>query len=88
MTIETPCDGPGIMGSLLSLANLLDSDRGRCVELVDHKGHIIWVRGLDALDRTPVLDIKPYPDWEHGHLQVVVDFKIPEWLEKIIEQHP
>jgi tRNA-Thr(GGU) m(6)t(6)A37 methyltransferase TsaA len=58
------------------------------VELVDHKGHIIWVRGLDALDRTPVLDIKPYPDWEHGHLQVVVDFKIPEWLEKIIEQHP
>ena len=47
------------------------------VELVDHKAGVIWVRGLDALDGTPILDIKPYPDWEHGHLQVVVDFKIP-----------
>ena len=31
------------------------------VELVDHKAGVIWVRGLDALDGTPILDIKPYP---------------------------
>jgi tRNA-Thr(GGU) m(6)t(6)A37 methyltransferase TsaA len=30
------------------------------VELVKRKENILWVRGLDALDSTPVLDIKPY----------------------------
>lgn len=39
----------------------------------------------DAYDETPVLDIKPYPDWEHD-LIVVTDFRVPEWLRRIIEQ--
>jgi hypothetical protein len=29
--------------------------------------------GLDAYDGTPVVDIKPYPDWEQGHLMGVTD---------------
>jgi tRNA (adenine37-N6)-methyltransferase len=56
------------------------------VELVKREGNALWVRGLDAYDGTPVLDIKPYPDWEHGHLLVVTDFRIPGWLARIIER--
>jgi len=56
------------------------------VELVKREGNALWVRGLDAYDGTPVLDIKPYPDWEQGHLQTVTDFKIPAWLARIIER--
>lgn len=51
------------------------------VELMKREENVLWVRGLDALDHSPVLDIKPYPDWEHGCLQVIVDFRIPKWLK-------
>ena len=53
------------------------------VELIKREGNVLWVRGLDALDGTPVLDIKPYPDWEK-QLLVVSDFCVPAWLEKIV----
>ncbi len=56
------------------------------VELVKREGNVLWVRGLDAYDGTPVLDIKPYPDWEQGQLRVVTDFEIPRWLARIIER--
>jgi tRNA-Thr(GGU) m(6)t(6)A37 methyltransferase TsaA len=57
------------------------------VELVGREGNVLWVRGLDAYDETPVLDIKPYPDWEHGRLMVVTDFEVPEWLKEILHEH-
>lgn len=53
------------------------------VELVKREQNVLWVRGLDALNGTPVLDIKPYPDWEGGHWIVVTDFRAPEWLMEI-----
>jgi len=53
------------------------------VELMKHEGNVLLVRGLDALNNTPVLDIKPYPDWENGELLVVNNFRIPKWLSKI-----
>ena len=53
------------------------------VELVKRRENTLWVRGLDAFHGTPVLDIKPYPDWEHERLIVVTDFKVPTWLAKI-----
>ena len=56
------------------------------VELVRREENTLWVRGLDAYDGTPVLDIKPYPDWERGRFIVVTDFRVPEWLAKIVEQ--
>jgi tRNA-Thr(GGU) m(6)t(6)A37 methyltransferase TsaA len=52
------------------------------VELVKRDANVLWVRGIDAFDGTPVLDIKPYDDWDSAS-----DFKIPEWLEKLNKQH-
>jgi tRNA-Thr(GGU) m(6)t(6)A37 methyltransferase TsaA len=54
------------------------------VELVKQRENVLWVRGLDAYDGTPVLDIKPYPDWEQ-ELLVVTDFRVPEGLRRIIK---
>jgi len=55
------------------------------VELIKREENVLWVRGLDAYDGTPVLDVKPYPDWEQD-LIVVTDFRVPEWLTEIIQQ--
>ncbi len=52
------------------------------VKLIKREENILWVEGLDAFDDTPVLDIKPYPDWEHGICIIVNDYKIPNWLKK------
>jgi tRNA-Thr(GGU) m(6)t(6)A37 methyltransferase TsaA len=56
------------------------------VELVRREGNVLWVRGLDAYDGTPVVDIKPYPDWEQGQFIVVTDFRVPGWLTEIMER--
>jgi len=55
------------------------------VELLGREGSVLRVRGIDALDATPVLDIKPYPDWE-GELLVVTEYRVPEWLTAILAQ--
>jgi tRNA-Thr(GGU) m(6)t(6)A37 methyltransferase TsaA len=55
------------------------------VELVKREANVLWVKGLDAYDGTPVLDIKPYPDWDRD-LIVVTDFRVPGWLQRIIRQ--
>ena len=47
------------------------------VELVEQKGNILSVRGLDAIDGTPVMDIKPYIK----KLDVKTD-AISGWIEK------
>ena len=52
------------------------------VELIKRDDNILWVKGLDALDNTPVLDIKPYPDWEHGKCIIINDFRVPKWLKR------
>lgn len=51
------------------------------VELINREENILMVRGLDAFNDTPILDIKPYPDWEQGYCIVVNDFKVPKWLK-------
>ena len=56
------------------------------VELIKREKNVLHVRGLDAYDGTPVLDIKPYPDWEQGRFIVVTDFRFPEWLRSIMEK--
>lgn len=56
------------------------------VELVKREENVLWVRGLDAYEGTPVVDIKPYPDWEKDRFQIVTDFRSPGWLAKIMEQ--
>ncbi len=55
------------------------------VEIIKREDNVLWVRGLDAYDGTPVLDIKPYPDWERGKWMVVTKYRAPEWLRNINE---
>jgi tRNA-Thr(GGU) m(6)t(6)A37 methyltransferase TsaA len=48
------------------------------VELVKVEGNVLTVRGLDALDGTPVLDIKPFDPWDKAK-----DAKVPRWWTKL-----
>jgi tRNA-Thr(GGU) m(6)t(6)A37 methyltransferase TsaA len=49
------------------------------VELVRREGSVLTIRGIDALNNTPVLDIKPYL----GQGDCVTETRIPEWLERL-----
>ena len=44
------------------------------VELVKSEKNVLTVRGLDAFDGTPVLDIKPFDPWD-----TVENVKVPQW---------
>ncbi len=55
------------------------------VEILDYKQNRLTVKGLDAYNGTPILDIKPYPNWPGSKLQVVSKFRVPDWLSKIVE---
>ena len=51
------------------------------VELLAVDGSVLKVRGLDAIDGTPVLDIKPYlPAFDR-----VDQPSVPEWVAKVME---
>ncbi len=40
------------------------------VELVEIKGPVIKIKGLEAFDKRPILDIKPYtPYYHHVHVK-------------------
>ena len=44
------------------------------VELLKVKGNVLTVRGLDAYDGTPVLDIKPFDSWD-----CTKEPRVPDW---------
>ncbi len=48
------------------------------VELIKVEGNVLTVRGLDAYDGTPVLDIKTYDFWD-----VAENAKVPDWWKKL-----
>jgi tRNA-Thr(GGU) m(6)t(6)A37 methyltransferase TsaA len=48
------------------------------VELVKAEGNVLTVRGLDAFDGTPILDIKPFDQWDTAK-----DAKVPKWWTKL-----
>lgn len=48
------------------------------VEILGREGNVLRVKGLDALDGSPVLDIKPYTK----HHDSAKDVREPEWMEK------
>lgn len=49
------------------------------IRLLEHKKNKIIVKGLDVLDGTPVIDIKPYwPQYDK-----VENGKIPDWVNKL-----
>ncbi|MCW4008255.1 MAG: tRNA (N6-threonylcarbamoyladenosine(37)-N6)-methyltransferase TrmO [Candidatus Bathyarchaeota archaeon] len=48
------------------------------VELVKVAGNVLTVRGLDAFDGTPVLDLKPFDPWDAAE-----NAKVPDWWLKL-----
>jgi tRNA-Thr(GGU) m(6)t(6)A37 methyltransferase TsaA len=51
------------------------------VRLLGREGNVVRVRGLDAIDGTPVLDIKPYvPVYDR-----VGDAVVPAWMDALME---
>jgi tRNA (adenine37-N6)-methyltransferase len=57
---------------------------GLCtVELIEHDGRIIRVRLLDAIDNTPVLDIKPV----FREFEVSNSIVQPEWVSRLMKDY-
>jgi tRNA-Thr(GGU) m(6)t(6)A37 methyltransferase TsaA len=50
------------------------------VELLGLNYNKIQVKGLDAIDGTPVLDIKPYIPI----MDTKIDIKIPNWIKRLM----
>ena len=48
------------------------------VELVKFEGNVLTVRGLDAFDGTPVLDVKPFDSWD-----MAKHARVPQWWVKL-----
>ena len=49
------------------------------VKLIEHRKNKIKVKGLDILNGTPIIDIKPYwPQYDK-----IVGGKIPDWVNKL-----
>jgi len=51
------------------------------VQLIERKENVLVVKGLDALDGTPVLDVKPFDNWD-----MASDYRVPEWNKRIHEK--
>ncbi len=51
------------------------------VELLSVDGRVLNVRGLDAFDGTPVLDIKPFDGWD-----VRENVRVPSWWISLEEE--
>ena len=52
------------------------------VEIVSVEEDTLVVKGLDAIDGTPILDIKPYyPVYDKK------DAKVPEWVDRLMEHY-
>ncbi len=49
------------------------------VRLLGHFGNILKVTDLDALDGSPILDIKPYIPYH----QTIKDVNMPDWMRKM-----
>lgn len=51
------------------------------VSLISVEKNVVKVKGLDIIDKTPILDIKPYlPDYDKAGGKI----KLPEWTEKLV----
>lgn len=48
------------------------------VKLLKREGNVLQVMGLDAIDGTPVLDIKP-----HFPSEIEAEIKVPDWVHQL-----
>lgn len=68
-----------LLGVFAARTNLRPNPIGLTLcELVKVDGNVLTVRGLDAYDKTPVLDIKPYDSWD-----CAPNARMPEWWKKL-----
>ncbi len=73
-----------LLGAFATRTNLRPNPIGlTLVELLKVKDNILTVRGLDAFDGTPVLDLKPFDSWDSA-----VKARVPEWWIKLNEEKP
>ena len=68
-----------LLGIFATRTNLRPNPVGlTLVELVKVEGNVLTVRGLDAFDGTPVLDIKPFDFWD-----MAKDARVPSWWTEL-----
>ena len=68
-----------LLGVFATRTNLRPNPIGLTVcELVKVEANVLTVRGLDAFDGTPVLDLKPYDTWD-----CAANAKMPKWWMKL-----
>ena len=68
-----------LLGVFATRTNLRPNPIGLTLcELVKVEGNVLTVRGLDAYDGTPVLDVKPYDSWD-----CAPNARMPEWWLKL-----
>jgi tRNA-Thr(GGU) m(6)t(6)A37 methyltransferase TsaA len=68
-----------LVGVFASRTNLRANPIGLTLcELLKVESNVLTVRGLDAFDGTPVLDIKPYDSWD-----CALNAKMPDWWLKL-----
>jgi tRNA-Thr(GGU) m(6)t(6)A37 methyltransferase TsaA len=48
------------------------------VRLLERRGNVLKVKGLDAINRTPIIDIKPYLPRDS-----VAEVTFPQWVSKL-----
>ena len=51
------------------------------VEVLEVEKNLLTVRGLDAFDRTPILDIKPFDYWD-----MVKNAQVPRWWSQLEDE--
>jgi tRNA (adenine37-N6)-methyltransferase len=51
------------------------------VQILKVGNDYIEIKGLDAIDKTPILDIKPY----YPHYDKIEDSKVPEWVNILMK---
>ena len=52
------------------------------VQLLERSGNILRVKGFEALDQTPIIDIKPVT----RHYEGVENPTVPDWIKQISEE--
>jgi len=53
------------------------------VRLLKVEGNVLWVKGLDAVDGSPVLDVKPYIP----HHDSIPEAEVPRWVTERLRHH-
>jgi len=73
-----------LLGVFASRTNIRPNPIGlTLVELIKIEGNTLTVRGLDAFDGTPILDIKPFDSWDNAEKA-----RVPDWWIKLNKKKP